>query len=217
MLKTQIIFAIIMITSITIIEDDLKYALLLKKVIDSNSELACIEIYNNLKSSLSGLAQKVPDVVLLDIQLPDGLGSDYVEILKKICPSTHFIMCTSFENDEYIFDSLKSGASGYILKSDTPAQIVNAIIDVTKGGAPMSLAIAKKVVSHFNTKLNILEELTAKENELLGLLAKGLLYKEVAIKMNVTMDTVKKHASNIYKKLQVNNKTEAINMFNIKN
>lgn len=202
-----------MLTTISIIEDDLKYGLLLKKVIEHEENFACIAVYPNLKSSLTELAENVPDVVLLDIQLPDGLGSEYVEILKKICPSTHFIMCTSFDDDNYIFDSLKNGASGYLIKSDSPEKILESIRDVLNGGAPMSGAIARKVVNHFRVQTAQLEELTPKENELLSNLANGLFYKEIAIKMNIGLDTVKKHASTIYKKLQVSNRTEAINKF----
>lgn len=205
-----------MITTVSIIEDDLKYSLLLKKIIESNDELACVGIYPNLKSSLTELAEKTPDVVLLDIQLPDGLGSDYVDVLKKVCPDTHFIMCTSFEDDEYIFESLKRGASGYLIKSDSPEKIIEAIKDVLQGGAPMSSTIARKVVSHFRVQTQQLENLSTKENNLLALLANGLFYKEIAAEMNISLDTVKKNASNIYKKLQVSNRTEAVNKLNRK-
>jgi DNA-binding NarL/FixJ family response regulator len=155
----------------------------------------------------------VPDVVLLDVQLPDGKGSEYVDTLKKICPETHFVMCTSFEDEEYIFSSLKKGASGYIIKSDSPDKIMEAIRDVINGGAPMSSAIAKKVVSHFKNETRTLQALSPKENEILALLASGLFYKEIASEMNVGIDTVKKHASSIYRKLQVSNRTEAVNKY----
>lgn len=202
-----------MIHTVSIIEDDLKYALLLKKIIESNADMACIDIYQNLKSSFTALAENVPDVVLLDVQLPDGKGSEYVDTLKKICPETHFVMCTSFEDEEYIFNSLKKGASGYIIKSDSPEKIVEAIRDVIHGGAPMSSAIAKKVVSHFKNETRTLQALSPKENEILALLAGGLFYKEIASEMNVGIDTVKKHASSIYRKLQVSNRTEAVNKY----
>lgn len=202
-----------MIYTISIIEDDLKYALLLKKIIERHQDLACIDIYQNLKSSLTALAENVPDVVLLDVQLPDGNGAEYVGILKKICPETHFVMCTSFEDDDYLFSSLKRGASGYIIKSDSPELIIAGIRDVMNGGAPMSSAIARKVVRHFQQETRILSGLTPKENELLRLLASGLFYKEIASEMNVGIDTVKKHASSIYRKLQVSNRTEAVNKF----
>ncbi|MBP6624603.1 MAG: response regulator transcription factor, partial [Chitinophagaceae bacterium] len=107
----------------------------------------------------------------------------------------------------------KNGASGYLIKSDTPEQIIQAIRDVLNGGAPMSSTIAKKVVQYFQVQTKQLQELTPKENELLGLLAQGLYYKEIATKMSISIDTVKKHASTIYKKLEVSNRTEAINRY----
>lgn len=199
------------IKTISIIEDDIKYGLVLKKLIDSQTDLACISICTSLKKSLNDLAVNSPDVVLLDVQLPDGLGSEYVQVLKKVSPDSLFIICTSFENDDYIFESLKNGASGYLIKSGPQEKIVDAIRDVLNGGAPMSAMIARKVVEYFQVQTNVLKILTFKENELLNLLGEGLLYKEIAIKMNIVLDTVKKHASTIYKKLQVSNKTEAIN------
>lgn len=201
------------ITTISIIEDDIKYGLLLKKLIEFEKDLVCTAIYTNLKSSLNDLASNTPDVVLLDIQLPDGLGSEYIQVLKKVSPETLFVMCTSFDDEDYIFDSLKNGASGYLIKSDTPEQIIQAIRDVLHGGAPMSSTIAKKVVQYFQVQTKQLQELTPKENELLGLLAQGLYYKEIATKMSISIDTVKKHASTIYKKLEVSNRTEAINRY----
>lgn len=201
------------ISTISIIEDDVKFGLLLKKLIDSEPDLTCASIYTNLKSSLNDLASFTPDVVLLDVQLPDGLGSDYVQVLKKVSPTSLFIMCTSFEDDTYIFDSLKNGASGYIVKSASPEQLLTAIRDVLAGGAPMSSTIARKVVNYFQEETRKMDELTPKENELLALLAEGLFYKEIADKMHISIDTVKKHASTIYRKLQVSNRTEAVNRY----
>lgn len=201
------------ISTISIIEDDVKFGLLLKKLIDSEPDLTCASIYTNLKSSLNDLASFTPDVVLLDVQLPDGLGSDYVQVLKKVSPTSLFIMCTSFEDDTYIFDSLKNGASGYIVKSASPEQLLTAIRDVLAGGAPMSSTIARKVVNYFQVETRKMDELTPKENELLALLAEGLFYKEIADKMHISIDTVKKHASTIYRKLQVSNRTEAVNRY----
>ena len=152
------------ISTISIIEDDVKFGLLLKKLIDSEPDLTCASIYTNLKSSLNDLASFTPDVVLLDVQLPDGLGSDYVQVLKKVSPTSLFIMCTSFEDDTYIFDSLKNGASGYIVKSASPEQLLTAIRDVLAGGAPMSSTIARKVVNYFQVETRKMDELTPKEN-----------------------------------------------------
>lgn len=199
------------IKTIIIIEDNIQYADLLKKVINSENELVCASVYSSLKSAYENISQDLPDVVLLDVQLPDGLGCEYLDTLKNKSPNSLFIICTSFEDNEYIFESLKNGACGYLIKSESPTNIIQAIKDVLNGGAPMSTVIARKVINYFQVQRNNLEELTHKENELLHLLGTGLFYKEIAIKMSISLDTVKKHASTIYKKLHVSNRTEAIN------
>ncbi|WP_232815828.1 response regulator transcription factor [Chryseobacterium capnotolerans] len=126
-------------------------------------------------------------------------------------------MCTSFEDDEKIFNSLKAGAMGYLVKGESMDKILSSIRDVYNGGAPMSFSIARKVLQHFEKKLPEIkgfDELTDREKEILELLSQGLLYKEIADKSCISMDTVKKHVGNIYRKLHVNNKVEAINKFN---
>ena len=161
-----------------------------------------------------------PDVVLMDIQLQDLSGIDIVFKLTELMPGTTFVMCTSFENDEKIFSALRAGASGYLVKGDPLDKIIQAILEAHKGGAPMSFAIAKRVLQHFQeskVQVQSLSLLTVTEKEVLELLAQGLLYKEIADKKNVTIDTIKKHIGNIYRKLQVSNKIEAINKFNNKN
>jgi two-component system, NarL family, response regulator LiaR len=199
--------------TVIIVEDNQKFAQLLKLFIDMQAQLACIGVCGNLLEANREITEKSPDIVLLDVQLPDGLGSVDVFNLKKLSPTTHFIMCTSFDDEMYIFESLKNGASGYILKSDDAPLIINSINDVLAGGAPMSSSIARKVIQYFNKPQKQLEQLSPKENQLLGLMSNGLLYKEISSEMNISIDTVKKHASTIYKKLQVNNKTEAINIY----
>ncbi len=201
--------------TVSIIEDDVRFGLMLKKLIESQEDMVCLAIFQNIKSALQALPSTPSDIVLLDIQLPDGFGSEYLPSLKKISPNTQFIMCTSFEDNEYIFTSLQNGASGYLIKTETPENIISAIHDIQKGGAPMSKQIAKKVIQYFNTKNTFLDILSPKENEVLLLLSKGYLYKEIGITMGVGIDTIKKHASSVYKKLNVTNRTEAINKLNL--
>jgi DNA-binding NarL/FixJ family response regulator len=125
-------------------------------------------------------------------------------------------MNTSFDDDENIFQALKSGASGYIIKTDSSDKIIESIRDVLQGGAPMSSGVAKKVIQFFSklpAAASSLEELTPKENQILELLSKGYYYKEISGELNISLDTVKKHCGNIYRKLQVNNRTEAINIY----
>jgi NarL family two-component system response regulator LiaR len=205
---------------VAIVEDDKNYNQALKNIIDFQEDMECIAQFFNGKNALQKLEALEPDVVLMDIQLQDLSGIDIVFKLTELMPGTTFIMCTSFENDEKIFSALRAGASGYLVKGDPLDKIIQAIQEAHKGGAPMSFAIAKRVLQHFQeTKVQVqtLSILTVTEKEVLELLAQGLLYKEIADKKNVTIDTIKKHIGNIYRKLQVTNKIEAINKFNNKN
>jgi len=205
---------------VAIVEDDKNYNQALKNIIDFQEDMECVAQFFNGKNALQKLEAIEPDVVLMDIQLQDLSGIDIVFKLTELMPGTTFIMCTSFENDEKIFSALRAGASGYLVKGDPLDKIIQAILEAHKGGAPMSFAIAKRVLQHFQeskVQVQSLMLLTVTEKEVLELLAQGLLYKEIADKKNVTIDTIKKHIGNIYRKLQVSNKIEAINKFNNKN
>ena len=205
---------------VAIVEDDKNYNQALKKIIDFQEEMACVAQFYNGKSALKELEDLEPDVVLMDIQLQDLSGIDLVFQLTETMPKTTFIMCTSFENDEKIFSALRAGANGYLVKGEPMDKIIQAIQEAHQGGAPMSFTIAKRVLQHFQeSKIQIqsISLLTVTEKEVLELLAEGLLYKEIADKKCVTIDTIKKPIGNIYRKLQVNNKIEAINKLNHKN
>lgn len=205
---------------VAIVEDDKNYNQALKNIIDFQEDMECVAQFFNGKNALQKLEALEPDVILMDIQLQDLSGIDIVFKLTELMPGTTFIMCTSFENDEKIFSALRAGASGYLVKGDPLDKIIQAILEAHKGGAPMSFAIAKRVLQHFQeskVQVQSLALLTVTEKEVLELLAQGLLYKEIADKKNVTIDTIKKHIGNIYRKLQVSNKIEAINKFNNKN
>jgi NarL family two-component system response regulator LiaR len=205
---------------VAIVEDDKHYNQALKNIIDFQEDMECVAQFFNGKNALQKLEIIEPDVVLMDIQLQDLSGIDIVFKLTELMPGTRFVMCTSFENDEKIFSALRAGASGYLVKGDSLDKIILAILEAHKGGAPMSFAIAKRVLQHFQeskVQVQSLALLTVTEKEVLELLAQGLLYKEIADKKNVTIDTIKKHIGNMYRKLQVSNKIEAINKFNHKN
>ncbi|QSW88060.1 response regulator transcription factor [Flavobacterium endoglycinae] len=205
---------------VAIVEDDKNYNLALKNIIDFQKDMECAAQFFNGKSAMQKLKSIEPDVVLMDIHLQDLSGIDIVSELTEAMPGTSFIMCTSFENDEKIFSALRAGASGYLVKGDPLAKIIQSITEAYNGGAPMSFSIAKRVLQHFQeskAQVQSLALLTVTEKEVLELLAQGLLYKEIADKKNVTIDTVKKHIGNIYRKLKVSNKIEAINKFNTKN
>lgn len=203
--------------SIAIVEDEKNYNNALKKIINYQQDMKVVAQFFDGNDALKSLPDISPNVVMMDIQLQDMLGIEIIEKLKKEMPETHFIMCTSFDDDEKIFNSLKAGAMGYLVKGESMDKILSSIRDVYNGGAPMSFSIARRVLQHFEKKLPEIkgfDELTEREKEILELLSEGLLYKEIADQKCISMDTVKKHVGNIYRKLHVNNKVEAINKLN---
>ncbi len=202
--------------TVSIVEDSVEYSEILKRRINAEKDMKCISQYANTSSAKKNLLKDKPDVILLDIKLPDGSGVDIVSFLKKKGLDSYIIMCTSFDDDKNVYESLLQGALGYILKNDISARATDSIRDVINGGSPMSSQIARKVVSFFSRKQEVnpkKEILSKREDELLNHLAKGLLYKEVAVKLNISIETVRKHVHNIYKKLQVSNRTEALNKY----
>jgi len=172
--------------------------------------------YANAEEALHEIPFVQPDAVLMDINLPGASGIQCVNALKNLFPNILFLMCTAYEDNEKIFDSLKAGASGYILKTEGPQKIIEALDDMIAGGSPMSSSIARKVVASF-TKMGkdnaLIETLSEREKMVLDQLAKGLIGKEVADVLNISWGTVRKHVQNIYKKLQVNTRVEAVNLY----
>ncbi len=203
--------------SIVIVEDEKNYNNALKKVINYQDDMKVVAQFFNGSEAIENLIEISPDVVMMDIQLQDMLGIEIIDKLRKEMPETQFIMCTSFDDNEKIFNSLKAGATGYLIKGESMDKILASIRDVYNGGAPMSSSIARKVLNHFERKNSVvkdIDELTDREKEVLNLLSEGFLYKEIGDKIFISIDTVKKHVGNIYRKLHVNNKVEAINKFN---
>ena len=170
-------------------------------------------VYENAEDALLHLPNLCPDVVLMDIGLPGINGIECIKQLEGKCPNTQFLICTIYEEDEYVFEALKAGATGYILKNSSPAMILDSIIELHKGGAPMSRLIARKVIQTMQKpKVNKeLELLTPRENEVLILLSEGFRYKEIADQINIDKGTVQVHIHNIYEKLQVQSRTDALN------
>jgi DNA-binding NarL/FixJ family response regulator len=213
-----------MIIPVAIVEDnsDIRHAL--EQIIEMSDgyELVCSCI--NGEEALLLIPQANPKVVLMDINLGEGIdGIECVRILKESNPEILFMMCTVLEEDEKIFEALTAGASGYILKKTAPAKMLEAIKELTDGGAPMSSQIARKVVAAFQHKPAVLETspvlqdhleaLSRREKEILEMLAKGLLYKEIAERLFISAETVKKHVYHVYEKLHVTNRIEAVNRF----
>lgn len=170
--------------------------------------------FKNGEDAVNGLPLVAPDIVIMDINLPGLSGIECMRQVKDRMKKTQFMMFTVYENDEKVFEALKAGATGYLLKSASINQIMDALRELYAGGSPMSTNIARKLVSHFQHDASIQkfpDVLTNRETEILQLLAKGLLYKEIADKLSLSTGTVRQHIHNIYEKLHVQNRTEAIN------
>ena len=204
-----------MLTSVMIVEDNKSLQLLLENIIKDNDFCFCAGVCSSAEEALVAVPDLLPDVVLMDIGLPGMDGIECVRKLKPLCPGVEFMMCTIYDEDEKVFDALEAGANSYILKSTGPEEMLAAIADLSNGGSPMSSDIARKVVQSFQRKRNVKKEfgITPREEDVLKLLAKGLLYKEVADQLGISVKTMKKHIYNIYEKMHVHSKVEAINKF----
>jgi DNA-binding NarL/FixJ family response regulator len=199
-----------------IVEDDHDLREALSMMIQYTSQYDLIGAFENAERALETIPVIECDAVLMDINLPGDSGIECVRKLKRLNPSLLFLMCTSFEDEEKIFQSLSAGASGYILKTEGPVSIIAALDELFEGGSPMSISIARKVVSSFSNFENQnpeIETLTIRENEILDLIAKGLMNKEVAFQLEISLGTVRKHIQNIYEKLHVNTRVEAVNIY----
>lgn len=205
---------------VAIVEDnnDIRFALEQIVEMSEHCELAgsCI----NGEEALVKLPIFHPKVVLMDISLGGISGIEVVRALKTSHPEILFMMCTIYEDDEQIFEALSAGASGYILKKTPPGKLLEGIQELMEGGSPMSSQIARKVVAAFQNKKsdkpNVdaeLDILSKREKEILEMLSKGLLYKEIADAMFISIETVRKHVYHIYEKLHVSNRIEAVNKF----
>lgn len=198
---------------VAIIEDEMELQQEIQRLISESEGFACVAAYSTGEEAIREIPRLNVDVILTDIHLPGKSGIDCIEALQTLCPGVHFLVCTSFEDSDTVFKALKAGASGYLVKTTKPSILLDAITDVHRGGAPMSSQIARKVVHSFHqTESNAeLEKLSKREKEILDLVAKGFRYREIADTLFVSSDTVRTHIYNIYQKLQVNSKLEAIN------
>jgi DNA-binding NarL/FixJ family response regulator len=185
----------------------------LAELIKSDRELLLLENFDNAEDAVKKLPSLQPDVVIMDINLPGMSGIDCIKQIKEKCSSTQFLMFTVYENDERVLQALQAGATGYLLKRTEPQRILESIKELNQGGSPMSSNIARKLLNIFvyEKKQTKKEVLSHRENEVLQLLADGLLYKEIADRLYISHGTVRQHIHNIYEKLHVQNRTEAIN------
>ena len=201
--------------AISLVEDNNSFRQSLAQLINSTENFLLVSEYVNAEKALC-LPKDDPDIAIVDIELPGMSGIELVKKLKKENTGIQFLICSSYDDDDKIFSALQAGSSGYILKSSTSTQIVDAIKELYNGGSPMSPYIARRVIDSFqNKKFSDEFLLSEREKEVLQLLSKGLLYKEIAAKLFISYETVKKHLKNIYQKLHVQNKVEAINKFNL--
>ncbi len=203
---------------VAILEDLKDIALELKDLFNEEEGLSCTQVYHNAEDAIQFLTKFPADVVLCDIGLPKADGIEAIIAIREICPQTQFCMFTVFEDNEKIFRSIKAGAKGYILKNSDPDTILESIKELYKGGSPMNPDIARKIIDAFANAPDVSAKdtklpLTKREMELLELLSRGLLYKEISAELGITTGTVKQHIHKIYDKLQVNNRTEAINRY----
>jgi DNA-binding NarL/FixJ family response regulator len=206
--------------SVCIVDDNRELRNALEEIISMSDGYKCVGTLATAEDAIRQIPLLKPDVVLMDINLGSGeSGIDCVRALKPRIPSTNFMMCTVYEEDEKIFEALSAGASGYILKKTTPSRMLEAIRELYEGGAPMSSQIARKVVAAFLNRpastggSDELNNLTNREREILELLSRGMMYKEIALALNLANDTIRKHVYHVYEKLHVTNRVEAVNKF----
>jgi len=198
---------------VSIIEDDDWIRENLAMEISRTSGFACGGAYANGEEAIARIPQDVPDVVLMDINLPKMDGIECVRKLKALVPSVQIMMLTVYEDSDKIFNSLLAGANGYLLKRTPQAEIIAAIAEVHRGQSPMSGHIARKVVQYFNQRGDSdreIEKLSKREREVLDRLAQGIAYKEIADVLSLSIDTVRMHVKGIYGKLHVHSRGEAV-------
>ena len=199
---------------VSLVEDD---ELLLNAFADSvrgDAELTVVGAHPSAASFLGAVDATRPDVVIMDIGLPDQSGVELVRQVKLRSPQIQFVMCTVQDDDDSLFRALCAGATGYLVKNASPLQLVAAVKDVHTGGSPMSAGIARRVLAGLRPPRNPAPEiaqLTERERQVLEELAQGYRYKEIADRLSVSMDTVRTHIRNLYNKLQVSSRTDALN------
>jgi DNA-binding NarL/FixJ family response regulator len=202
--------------TVSIVEDNPQLRATLARVISRADGFQCLSHYASAEEALQGLPGDAPNVVLMDINLPGMNGVECVRRLKPLLPTTQIVMLTAYEDTENIFNSLTAGASGYLLKRTSSAELLAALREVQQGGSPMTAHIARKVVQSFQRagpSPQPTENLSQREQEVLDCLAQGFLYKEIAEKLGISYETVHTYIRRIYEKLQVRTRTEAVAKF----
>jgi DNA-binding NarL/FixJ family response regulator len=198
---------------VAIVEDDSKLLSTLSKLINTDPEFEVGESFATTAAALKGIPRLNPDIVIMDINLPDVSGVECVRQLKAICPAPQILMLTVYEDTEVIFSALRAGASGYLLKQTPIEELLAALREIHRGGSPMSSHVARKVVQSFkdDAAVNLeVESLSPREREVLELVAEGCLFKEIADKLGVSFGTVHTYCRRIYEKLHVRSRAQAV-------
>lgn len=196
--------------TVSIVEDNDRVRESLAVLINGTNGFICKSAYPNAEEALNEIPSHTPQVVLMDIDLPGMNGIECVRKLKALKPKLQIVMLTVYEDSERIFQALQAGAIGYVLKQTPPAEILQAVEQAHRGGAPMSCEIARKVVQSFHQLSAGTVSLSPREREILDCLAKGFLYKEIALRLDIGYETVHQHVSNIYEKLHVRSRSQAV-------
>jgi len=200
-----------MATKVALVEDNAGICEELEQIISEQPSLTCVGVCRNLRTALQKIPLLAPDVIIMDIQLPDGTGIEATSRLKRLLPDTQIIMFTVHEDTEQIFKALEAGANGYLLKRTAAQGLVRAIQEVREGGVPMTGEVARKVIQSFRKPdVGPGEKLTRREEEIMQLLVVGCLSKEIADKLSIGLETVNSHLKHIYEKLHVRSRTEAV-------
>jgi len=198
---------------VAIVEDNQVLAKSMEQLFDQTDDIRCVVSIKNLLNVVSVFQKVRPDIVLMDIGLPDISGIEGVRTLKNNFDNMQILMFTVFDDDDKIFEAIREGASGYLLKKSRPQEIIDAIRDLNQGGSPMSPSVARRVIQFFQAGPPLKEEdyqLTIREKEILFALVDGLSYKKIADKYYLSVHTIRKHISNIYEKLHVHSKSQAV-------
>jgi DNA-binding NarL/FixJ family response regulator len=199
--------------TVSIIEDDSGLREGLQAMLNGFSRFKCVAVYPNAEQAVTNMPQSTPNVAIVDINLPKMSGIECVRHLKPICPKTQFLMLTVYEDTDLIFESLKAGASGYLLKRSEPTRILSAIEEVHAGGAPMTAEIARRVVKSFQDQKqgeSVTDLLSPRELEVLELLARGSSYNEISEQLEISYSTVNSHVKSIYETLHVRSRAQAV-------
>jgi DNA-binding NarL/FixJ family response regulator len=199
--------------TVAIVEDDSGLRKQLVEILGTAPDIRCVGAFATGEEALKGIRENPPDVVLMDIKLPGMSGIQCVSELKRLLPKLQVIMVTVYEDSERIFKALKAGANGYLIKSSPPDQLLDAVRDAYRGGAPMSSPIASKVVQHFHLlgpAPTEAENLSPRERQVLELLSSGFIYKEIGDKLNIGVETVRTYVKGICYKMHVRSRIEAV-------